>query len=544
MRIVFPICAFIALFPAQGFGFSAAEYSANCSGNPPFKSPSQAYLDQHLNPNDPCPHQSHVDEAKECSDAFKVAQSTYKLALENRKKTCAAALKAKNEADKCKGAASCINAQQSALSIYQAALKEEITSLKSYSDQLKLSMRHAVDDIAGGELGTLKNLNTDLSSNPDSSGKYGPTGRGQVASVLKSPSNQAARDKYFHGEDEAKAQAALDKFKENEKSDISGIKSPLIREPLLVARAGQSLVKDLDTYQQKLQASNKEIESQTAKLKSDEDKLKSIGNGNDKSDISSPLERTADATKAAAAAAPPAEGGAGGGSPSAGAGDPAAASQLAAGATAPTPHSNGTGASTAAGNADSSGAPSPGGSGKLDAVKLAGDPGGSGPSASFGSNPSLSFGDASMRGSSGASAALGAAQRNASAKVKSGGGGGASIGGGGGLPPSEAARAPASQGGPTEGTSAAGSLGSFDASGFAALDPGPASETNEKAVQGIVADWSKALSPDEAAESATVSASEATNSITEGTSLFLRVRSTHDRAMRRGMVLRGIPVPL
>jgi hypothetical protein len=553
MRILACLLALFTLLPTESKAGFGGDISQQCKGAAPFKSPKEFYKGS--DPDNPCQVQSSVFKNQVCRDTFNFLNESYDDLLRKWRSTCAKAKAAADLSQKnCAGQATCVKSQKDALLSYQAAIKDLISTIDKYYGHIEKS----TDELMGNPryvVGMMKSGSKYAETDPN--GKSA-----QTMFIDSQKTNLDVKEMYLGGDPE-KAEKIVSGIHDGSGSDISGIKSPLLREPLEVVQAAKDFNQNLEAYKKQLQRDARSIETQAAEVDKAGKSLNTVDNRNPENQKKQPADtptKTASnnpesslinaaqpaAPQAASSAGGASGGGAGGGAP-ADSSSPAPMGQMSeAGATAPTPKSNGQ-ASKAMANASGSQSGDPqAGKGDTSIKNLAGNtPVPVSPGVNIG-GIELADSGGPDRNASGASAysATNGLRAAVSAKIKGGdSGAGASLGGPNAVPATAAARAPASAGGSSEATFAASSLGSFDSGSMPSLDSPAPAETNEKAVQGIVAEWNKALSPDAPAEAEQASEGDP-RSTPEGVSLFLRIRNSHDRAMKRGAVLRGIPVPL
>jgi hypothetical protein len=441
---------------------------------------------------------------------------------------------------------------------YQKLMAEELGVLKDYVKQLDESMKYAAQAIAGGGVDVLHDVRTSATAAEDETGRLGPTGKSNAASWLRANSNEDALHNVLKDDDEGSARVAVQKFVDDKgtQSDISGIRSALIREPLEVVAAGRAWRSDIVRYQRDLEQRSSAVTAQSRVLSRSTTNLSTVSGDDsgksEKSDLTSSassMKQLADLSTSASGLAAKMNGG-GTASPASLAG---AAGDLLSGATAASPRGNGGTSSASFDGTSSDKAPgastspaSPEGkdptSARVDAGTVTG-----GGTPSERDHPAM--GEKVASGSSEGLGGLRAALTRSLA-------GAAPVGG----KDADPARAPASEKAPAAGAESfsttapvpgvpgfSSSLASANAASLEALFNQPPGATlgvpepNESAVKSIMGEWEKSFAQLE--EPGSTAAGTVPAAGFEGVSLFSRVHLTHERAQKRGGVAR-IPVRL
>ncbi len=253
-------------------GISPEAMSSRCqSGRHVVRTPRDVLAARGVRLENACPQQTQLDEHHECQDAATVLQNVYELLVEEREKTCRSALEATRQAERnCRGQQACVAAQAKALAIYEAALSSELELVRSYRQQVHVSVNYAVDRIAGEGAKMLQGVAEEARRQPRS--------RGRWATRFRAATNQEVHERVFSGDDPQKASAVVERFRKSEEkeSDISGIKSEVLREPLRIALVGREWNRDLAKYEKELQGSAKALGNQRRNLADSGKKMDSL----------------------------------------------------------------------------------------------------------------------------------------------------------------------------------------------------------------------------------------------------------------------------
>jgi hypothetical protein len=527
------LLALLLAFPVSSSALpSATDFSTRCQGEIPLRSPEEVFKAHNITLATACPIQSSVDDKHECQDTADSLQDLFVAIKSNRTVACkeASAAAAKAQQD-CQGQSTCVSAQAAAVKSFQTALQTEIAAIKKYVAETDKVLKYANDAIAGGGVEVVRVAKLENAKNPE--------GKDGTAGWLKADSNQDAVKRVLADEDESNARSVVGRFLKDgaRLSDITSIRSNLIREPLQLVSAGTEWRKELVAYQAQEEGKSNSLAQQAATLKTSGTNLADnsgvSGNGNN-----SPISASGDGVTAASKAATSAgqlgsitQGGtnANGGSvydpgtPSAASGSaPAAPRASAANGT----YFSGNGSSQGE-IARASGSALPGTAAAAAQTVAALVPsadavGVNGKTSSTGSSSSLRSQLAARLAAHGSASSGGDGAKNIDSRDSSRALASATASGGNSAASAEG------------GTNGGGGTGEIASSFTPALIP-VASESNENAVKGIVGAWEKSLAPDGA-----VATSPETLPGAGSEPLFGRVRLAHERALRRGSIQRTL----
>jgi hypothetical protein len=522
------LLALLLAFPLSSSALpTATDFTGRCQSEIPLRSPEEVFKAHNITLATACPIQSSVDKNHECQDSADSLQDLWVALKGNRTVACNEASKAAAKAQQdCQGQASCVAAQAAAVKSFQAALQTEIAAIKKYIAETDKVLKYANDAIAGGGVDIVKIANQDKAKNPD--------GKDGTAGWLKAASNQDAVSRVLADEDEGNARAVVNRFLKDgaQLSDISSIRSSLIREPLQLVAAGTEWKKELVAYKAQEEGKSDSLSQQAATLKTSGTNFadNSGVSGSGGSQIASSTDGLTAASKAMSSAGQIASlSQAGSGSGSTGAYDPggnSAANMVATAATRSAPsgtYFSGSSAATSVqagnGKADSTGA------GSQTVAALVPN-----------TDAARSEGKTSTTGSSSSLRSQLAARLAAHSSASSGSDGEKGIDSAKASSRSPASATAAGSGAAALADGAAntdGGTGDVASSFTPALIP-VASESNENAVKSLVGAWEKSLAP----EGAVAASPEMPGAASEP--LFGRVRLAHERALRRGSIQRTL----
>jgi hypothetical protein len=463
-----------------------------------------------------CPVQSSIDDNKNCQESANSLRAMYKKLLAQRASVCNSASNAAAQAQNdCQGQSSCVAAQKAAVTAYQAALQEELKMLQQYVAEIDKVLEQSTA-IADGGVKVLVDVTAGATAFPG--------GLNGGAQFVKGSNNRDALNRVYRNEDIATADAVVKNFLKAGAlaSDITQIKSDIIREPLQVTSAGNAWKQEVVAYQKTVESQSHSLDLQAVSLKNSGTNLGDFS-GVSNAGGTSTIANAADAANNTAKVAPLVAA-LSGGTPT---GVPQSAVP-AAGASAPA-GGKGTYYSSKVPLDSNTGRPIGAGPGDAPAASVVAQvPNAASPDSGSG-HVATSGASSSFR----ATLAARLAARGSAAR-----GPDAASGAGSRSPQAADAKATPSR---DPANLAEGILA--DSADFKLSDAGSpfnpapmavASETNEYAVRGIVGAWEKALRPEAAGSSQDIQGSE-------GEPLFGRVRLAHERALRRGQLMRTIP---